>query len=155
MGKVCNLIIDGRSCSSVSSMFMVKKLNFPTLKHLNPYKLQQLNDSEVKVTKQVLVAFSIVRYQDEVICDIVPMHTSHLLLGRPWQNGKCVIYYSLLNRYSFVMKDKPITLVPLSLKQVFEEQIKIHQKRQQENDICQKEVNHCEKKDLKKRKVKA
>ncbi|RVW93306.1 Transposon Ty3-I Gag-Pol polyprotein [Vitis vinifera] len=43
---------------------------------------------EVKINKQVLVSFSIGRYKDEVLCDIVPMHASHISLGRPWQFDK-------------------------------------------------------------------
>jgi hypothetical protein len=51
-----------------------------------PYKLQWVNDSEeVKVNKHVLVSFSIGRYKDEVLCDVVPMHAGHIQLGKPWQ----------------------------------------------------------------------
>jgi hypothetical protein len=39
---------------------------------------------EVKVTKQVLISFAIGRYSEDVMCDMVPMHASHLLLGCPW-----------------------------------------------------------------------
>ena len=36
--------------------------------------MQWLNDSgEVKVTKQVVVPFSIGKYVDEVLCDVVPI----------------------------------------------------------------------------------
>jgi hypothetical protein len=84
--KVCSMIIDGGSCTNVASTILVEKLSLPTLKHPKPYKLQWLNDSgEVKVNKQVLVSFSIGRYKDEVLCDVVPMHAGHILLGRPWQ----------------------------------------------------------------------
>jgi hypothetical protein len=38
---------------------------------------------EVMVTKEVLISFSIEKYKDKVLCDVVPMHASHLLLGRP------------------------------------------------------------------------
>jgi hypothetical protein len=34
------------------------------------------------------VALSIGKYEDEVLCDVVPMHACHLLLGRPWQYDK-------------------------------------------------------------------
>jgi hypothetical protein len=40
-------------------------------------------DGEVKVNKQVLIAFSIGKYCDEVLYDVVLMQASHLLLGRP------------------------------------------------------------------------
>jgi len=35
------------------------------------------------VAKYVLVLFSIGRCKDEVLCDVVPTYTTHLLLGRP------------------------------------------------------------------------
>jgi hypothetical protein len=58
--KVCSMIIDGGSCTNVTSTILVEKLNLPTLKHPRLYKLQWLNDcAEVKVNKQVLVSFSI------------------------------------------------------------------------------------------------
>jgi len=82
--KVCSMIIDGRSCTNVASTTLVEKLSLPLLKHPRPYKLQWLNEcGEVKVNKQVLVAFTIGRYSDEVLCDVVPMHAGHILLGRP------------------------------------------------------------------------
>ncbi|KAI9153748.1 hypothetical protein LWI28_015945 [Acer negundo] len=69
--KVCILIIDGGSCTNMASTTMVEKLNLATLKHPKPYKLQWLIDSEeIKVTKQVLVSFSIGKYKDEVLCDV-------------------------------------------------------------------------------------
>ena len=51
-GKICSMIIDGRSCTNVASTTMVEKLGLPTSKHPRPYKLQWLFDSgEVKVIK--------------------------------------------------------------------------------------------------------
>ena len=83
--KVCSMIIDGWSYTNVASTTLVENLNLPILKHPRPYKLQWLNDcGEVKVNKQVLVSFSIGRYKDKVLCDVVPMHAGHILLGRPW-----------------------------------------------------------------------
>jgi hypothetical protein len=37
----------------------------------------------VKVNKQVLVAFSIGKYFNEVLCDVMLMQVGHLLLGKP------------------------------------------------------------------------
>uniref|UniRef100_A0A2N9IG11 Reverse transcriptase n=1 Tax=Fagus sylvatica TaxID=28930 RepID=A0A2N9IG11_FAGSY len=72
--KVCSVIIDGGSCTNVASTIMVEKLGLPMAKHPRPYKLQWLNDSgEIRVNKQVLVAFRIGKYEDEVMCDVVPM----------------------------------------------------------------------------------
>ena len=82
-------------------------MNLKTLKHPRPYKLQGQNDcGEVKVNKQVLISFSIGRYKDEVLCDVVPMHAGHILLGRPWQYDRRVTHDGYLNRYSFVINKK-------------------------------------------------
>ena len=48
--------------------------------------MQWLNDSGVvRVNKQVLVSFRIGKYEDEILCDVVPMQVRHLLLGHPWK----------------------------------------------------------------------
>ncbi|KAF7832179.1 putative gag-pol polyprotein [Senna tora] len=117
--KVCSLIIDGGSVTNVASTTMVEKLNLPVIRHPRPYKLQWLNEcGEIKVNKQVLVSFSIGKYCDEILCDVVPMHAGHILLGRPWEFDRKVKKDGFTNRYSFVMNDKPVTLVPLTPKQV-------------------------------------
>lgn len=125
-GKVCSMIIDGGSCTNVASTTLVDKLGLPTLKHPKPYKLQWLNEcGEVRVTKQVLVSFAIGRYKDEVLCDVVPMHAGHILLGRPWQYDRRVTHDGYTNRYSFVVNKQPITLVPLTPNQVFDDQVQL------------------------------
>ena len=84
--KVCSVIIDGGSCTNVTSTTLVEKLGMSTSKHSWPYILKWLNNSgEVRVNKQVLISFSIGKYEDEVLCDVVPMQARRLLLGRPWQ----------------------------------------------------------------------
>ena len=78
-------------------------------------RMTWLNDcGEVKVNKQVLVSFSIGRYKEEVLCDIVPMHAGYFLLGRPWQFDRKVNHDGFKNRYSFAKDNKTITLVPLT-----------------------------------------
>ena len=68
----------------------------------------------VRVNKQVLVSFSIGKYQDMVLCDVVPMHASHILLGKPWQYDRNVIHDGLRNMYSFEKDRKTIKLAPLT-----------------------------------------
>ena len=88
-GKVCSLIIDGGSCTNVASTRLVSKLQLETKPHPKPYKLQWLvNDVEMIVDEQVEISFSIGKYEDVVVCDVVPMEASHVLLGRPWQFDK-------------------------------------------------------------------
>ncbi|KAL5787573.1 hypothetical protein ACOSP7_004522 [Xanthoceras sorbifolium] len=102
---------------------------FHTRCHVND-KLQWLNDSgEVRVNKQVLVSFSIGKYKDEVVCDVVPMNVGHILLGRPWQFDRHVTHDGYTNRYSFVLHKRPITLVPLTPRQVYEDQVRLKDER--------------------------
>ncbi|XP_052487981.1 uncharacterized protein LOC128041720 [Gossypium raimondii] len=127
-GKVCSLIVDGGSCTNVASTLMVEKLSLPTTKHPQPYKLQWLNDGgELKVTKQVLVPFTIGKYSDEVLCDVVPMHAGHMLLGRPWQFDRKVIHDGFTNRYTFKCDGKNVNLVPMTPRQVYEDQLKLRE----------------------------
>ena len=120
--KVCSMIIDGGSCTNGASTTLVEKLNLPTLKHPRPYKLQWLNDcGEVKVNKQVLVSFSIGRYKEEVLCDVVPTHAGHILLDRPWQFDRKVNHDGFKNMHSFVKDNKTVTLVLLTPRQVYED----------------------------------
>ena len=82
--KVCSVVIDEGSYTNAASTELVEKLSLPTTKHPRPYKLQWLNSNrEVMVNKQVVGAFSIGKYRDKVLCDVVPLHVVHLLLGRP------------------------------------------------------------------------
>jgi hypothetical protein len=155
--KVCSMIIDGGSCTNVASTILVEKLNLPTLKHSRPYKLQWLNDcGEVRVDRQVLVTFSIGKYLDEVLCDVVPMHGGHILLGRPWQYDRRVTHDGFKNMYSFVKGGKTIKLAPLTPSQVYEDQLKLksevahkrkcenEQKRKSEKEIEQKRKSESE-----------
>ena len=137
--KVCSMIIDGGSCTNVASTTLVEKLNLPMLKHPRPYKLQWLNEcGEVKVSKQVLVAFSIGRYSDEVLCDVVPMHAGHILLGRPWQYDRRVMHDGFKNRYSFEKDGKTIKLAPLTPQQVYEDQLKLKSEVEQKRNMREK-----------------
>src|SRR2546428_8062824 len=111
---------------NTASYMMVMKLGLPLIAHPRPYKLQWFNDGgEVKVYKQVRVPFSIGWYQDEVLCDVVPMQAGHLLLGRPWQYDRKVMHNGYSNRYSFTYKGRNVVLAPLSPQEVYEEQKKL------------------------------
>ena len=96
-----------------------------------PYKLQWLSDNgELVVNKQVLLTFSIGKYVDEVLCDMVPMEVGHVLLGRPRQYDRDVVHNGVINRYSFLHKGKKVILSPLSPSEVCEDQIKMRLKRE-------------------------
>jgi hypothetical protein len=132
-GKVCSLIIDGGSCNNVASTRLVSKLELETKPHPRNYKLQWLNENvEMHVDKQVEVCFKIGKYEDDVLCDVVPMEVSHLLLGRPWQFDRSVIHDSRTNEYSFMHFGQMISLAPLSPNEVREDQKKMKEKYEQE-----------------------
>uniref|UniRef100_A0A2N9IIS4 Reverse transcriptase RNase H-like domain-containing protein n=1 Tax=Fagus sylvatica TaxID=28930 RepID=A0A2N9IIS4_FAGSY len=65
------------------------------------------------------------KYLDEVLCDVVPMHADHILLGRPWQYDRRAIHDGFKNMYSFVKEGKTIKLAPLTPSQVYEDQLKL------------------------------
>ncbi|RDX69708.1 hypothetical protein CR513_51142, partial [Mucuna pruriens] len=54
---------------------------FHTRFHINDKWLNDCGD--IRVTKQVLVSFSISKYKVEVLCNVAPLHVGHLFLGRP------------------------------------------------------------------------
>ena len=125
---------------------MVEKLGLQTTKHPRPYRLQWLNDSgEVKVNKQVLVSFSIGRYEDEILCDVVPMQAGHLLLGRPWQFDRRAKHDGFTNKYSFVHNQRNITLVPLTPKQVYEDQVSLQREVDQKKESEKQKMSEKQK----------
>ncbi|XP_068503778.1 uncharacterized protein [Phaseolus vulgaris] len=132
-GKICSLIVDGGSCTNVASSRLVTKLNLETKPHPRPYKLQWLSeDGEMTGSKQVGVNLSIGQYNDNVLCDVVPMEATHILLGRPWQFDTKAIHDGFTNKISFMQNNKKIILKPLSPREVCEDQIKLREKRVQE-----------------------
>ena len=131
-GNPCSLVIDSGSCTNVVSSFLVRRLQLATLPHLKPYKLQWLtNKGELKVNSQALISFTLGRYTDEVLCDVVPMHAGDILLGRPWQYDREVTYDGLLNKYTFTLKGKKFTLLPLSPYEVHCDHLKLEEKRKE------------------------
>ncbi|XP_010529072.1 PREDICTED: uncharacterized protein LOC104806049 [Tarenaya hassleriana] len=120
------MIIDSGSCTNVASDYMVMKLGLTTEKHPHPYKLQWLkNQGEIEVSERVKIPFSIGRYHDEVMCDVVPMQAGHMLLGRPWQFDREVTHDGRANQYSLVHNKKKVVLAPLSPSQVHEIQLRL------------------------------
>jgi len=135
------MIIDSGNCVNVGSTILVKKLNLNIVKHDKPYKFWWLNAcGEVMVTKHVLIYFFIEKYKDEVLCDVVHMHTSHLLLGRPWQFDRKAKYDGFSNRYTLKKDGRIYILTLLSPKEVYEDQLKLKKKDEVEMVIQQCEV---------------
>ena len=113
--RVCLVIIDSGSFENCVSFKMVQKLGLKMDPHPKPYKLSWLQEgSDIKVKHRCLVSFTIGKhYQDEVWCDVVPMDVCHLLLGRPWQYDRQIIYDGFKNTYTFRKDGHKIVLAPL------------------------------------------
>ncbi|XP_051130355.1 uncharacterized protein LOC127250921 [Andrographis paniculata] len=123
-GKVCSLIIDSGSCTNIVSELAVRKLNLLTTPHPKPFKLQWVsNYGDLNVNKQVTVPIKIKNYEDQVVCDVLPMQACHILLGRPWQFDRKAHHDGYLNRYSFEFESRKICLKPLSPMDVHEDQL--------------------------------
>ncbi|RDX92955.1 hypothetical protein CR513_24852, partial [Mucuna pruriens] len=109
----------GGSCVKVASERLVNKLALPTIVHPRPYKLQWLSEyGELIVDRQVKIAFTLGKYKDKVLCDMVSMEATHLLLGRPWQYDRKVIHDGATNRFAFVHMRQKVVLKPLSLRAI-------------------------------------
>ena len=77
----CKLTLALLEAPSTSQHAVVDKLGLPTISHTKPYKLQWLSEvGEIIVNKQVLIHFSIGKYKDEVLCDVVSW-SFHRLFG--------------------------------------------------------------------------
>lgn len=104
----------------MASTIMVEKLKLPVLEHPEPYQLISLEDPEFKnmgnvmVTKQVRVLFKLEEYEDEVLCDVVPTKTKHLLLGRPWRKRQAR-HDSYTLKYSFLFNNREVILATLAI----------------------------------------
>jgi len=131
--KTCSLIIDSGSCVNVASTRVVDKLGLKTIPHAKPYEPSWLSgEGEIKVDKQVLINFSIGNYKDKVLCDLVPMEATHISLGRSWQFDRKAFHDGHANKFSFSFQGKSITLLPLSPREVNEDQIQMLKKRKEE-----------------------
>nr|KYP76384.1 Retrotransposable element Tf2 [Cajanus cajan] len=135
LNEACSLIVDSGSWCNCCSTRLVKKLSLITMPHPKPYHLQRLNkDGEIVVSQQVKVKLSIGKYEDQVLCDIVPLEGCHILLGRPWQIEKKTMHNGLTNEITFTHKEKKFVLYPLSPQQVAEDQAQMKIKRKEEKE---------------------
>uniref|UniRef100_A0A151UDH9 Retrotransposon gag domain-containing protein n=1 Tax=Cajanus cajan TaxID=3821 RepID=A0A151UDH9_CAJCA len=131
--KTCSLIVDSASCNNFVSQRLVDKLNLTTIAHPKSYKLQWLNeDGPIEVKDQVNVPFSIGKYKDEILCDIIPKDASHILLGRPWKHDRKAIHDGVTNKICLVHLGKKHTMTPLSPSQVLEDQVFMKSKKKKD-----------------------
>uniref|UniRef100_A0A151UIN5 Transposon Ty3-I Gag-Pol polyprotein n=1 Tax=Cajanus cajan TaxID=3821 RepID=A0A151UIN5_CAJCA len=139
LNSACSLIVDSGSWCNCCSTRLVEKLGLTTSPHPKPYQLHWINeDGDLAVDQQVKVKLSIGNYEDEVLCDVVPMEACHILLGRPWQFDKKTMHNGLTNEITFTHKEKKFVLHPLSPQQVAEDQVQMKLKRDSEKRLLLK-----------------
>eukprot|EP00253_Pinus_taeda_P014610 PITA_14610 len=126
-GKCCKLIIDSGSTDNLVATEMVEKLGLRKLKNPTPYKVSWLQKGhQLLVDEQCEVEFHIGKYQDKVVCDIMPMDVCHILLGRPRQYDQKVIEENEVN-YAVVRRTKTVLLhtemfeFPAEIQEILEE----------------------------------
>ena len=79
------------------------------------------------------------------------MHAGHILLGKPWQFDRKVNHDGFKNRHSFVKDNKTITLVPLTPRQVYEDQMKLKRENELKKNCETKSSKKDEEKDSEKK----
>ena len=75
-----------------------------------------MSGDEVQVRYAFPVTFSIGEdYKDTVWCNVIPMDSCDILLGRPWMYDKDGTNGMRNNTYTFMHDNKQITLHPMKL----------------------------------------
>lgn len=70
-------------------------------------------DHKALVNEHFLVNFKIGSYQDEFLCDIIPMDVFHMLLGTPWKFDQQVVHDGRANTFSLTKDGIHNKLKPL------------------------------------------
>ena len=87
------MVIDSGSIDNLVSTEMVEKLSLKRTNHHVPYKVYWLHKGhQILVSEQCEVNFQILPYEDNILCDVMPMDVCHILLGRSWKFDKKVTH---------------------------------------------------------------
>jgi hypothetical protein len=120
--RVCKVIVDSGSIDNLVSIEMVEKIELDIVAHTSPYKVSWLQKGhQVTVTKQCLVEFKIGGYNDEILCDVIPMNVYHLLLGRPWKYDRNVVHDGRKNMYTLEKNGIILMFLPIKDKEAKQE----------------------------------
>ena len=80
------------------------------------------------------MCLTIGRYNDRVLCDVVPMEATHILLGRPWQYDTKAMHDGFTNKIYFHHHDQKIILKPLSPREVCDDQIRMREQEKEKSE---------------------
>lgn len=110
--QLCSFVIDGGSCTNVVSEEACKKLGLKNEAYLSPYKVAWVNNANLQIQERYFVTYSLGRFTDQVMCDVLPLKMCHILHGHPWLYDKKTKYCGFKNTYSFQQGKKKITMIP-------------------------------------------
>jgi hypothetical protein len=117
--RVCKVIVDSGSIDNLTFTDMVENMELETIEHPSLYRVSWLQKGHyVNVTKQCLVEFKIGGYNENILCDVIPMDVCHLLLGRPWKYDRNVIHDGRKNTYTLEKNGRTHMLFPIKDKEV-------------------------------------
>jgi hypothetical protein len=123
--KLCRIIVDNGSCNNIVSQELVERMRLKQPRHPSPYKMQWITDcGAMCVSNMVTVQFSIGKYHDQVDCDVVPMQACQLFLGRPWLYDHDAQLCGRSNKVVFMYKGAHISLLPLTLEEIMNDDLK-------------------------------
>jgi len=105
----------GSYCNCYSSR-LVDKLSLTIKPRPKHYKLQWINnDGGIVVKDQVSVKIFIGKYEEQVICDVVPIEVRDILLGRPWNLINKLYITALPIRLVSSMRERKLFFILLHL----------------------------------------
>jgi hypothetical protein len=117
--RFCKVIVDSGSIENLVSIEMAENMEMETVEHPRPYRVSWLQKGhQVNSTKQCLVEFKIGGYNDEILCDPIPMDVFHLLLGRPWKYDRNIVHDGRKNTYTLEKNGRTHMLLPIKDKEV-------------------------------------
>jgi hypothetical protein len=116
------VMIENGSTDKLVSTEMVEKIKLDTITHLNRYKVSWFQKgNQVMVSRQCKVEFKIGGYNDEVLCDYIPMDVCHVLLGILWKYYRNLIDDGRSNTCTLEKNGCKHMLLPIEDKGVKEE----------------------------------
>ena len=111
--EICyKVVIESGITDNLVSIKMVEKLGLNKIKHLMPCKVSWLHKGH-QILEQCEVEFQIGRYNDKILCDVMPIDFCHILLCRPWQFERKVVHDGRSSCYKFEKDGMKHTLLSL------------------------------------------
>ena len=103
---------------NVIAQSIIKRCNIKIEPYSYPFKVAQVDKTNLIVFHRCKVPIQIRGYKDEIFCDVLPMDVALLLLGRPWLYDRNVFLHGRGNTYTFRFQNKYATLTLCRLKEL-------------------------------------